>query len=447
MIIKNIDELNKTELRGKTLEIIEAGIQRVLPSTIMLKSIKFDKDKKILSIEDKEYDLSKGRVFVIGGGKASGLMAETLEKITGPEIIVKGIVNCKSTDYKTDKTEILLASHPTPCEKGVAGIKRMLGLKAEYSIDENDVVLCLISGGGSALMPCPADGITLEDKQNITKLLLNSGAEIHEINSVRKHLSKIKGGQLGRYFSPAKVVSLILSDVIGNDLDVIASGPSVPDSSTFEDAYGILKKYDLVEKAPENVTSLIKKGLAGEIDDTPKKLDNCENFIIGDNKLALDAMADKAKELGFNPIIITSEQKGEPTEVAKQRADEILNNKYSGHDLILIGGETTPKLPENSGKGGRNQHYAAVSMTLFKDCPKDWVIASVGTDGSDFLEDVAGAIVDKDSLKTAEEKELKVKDYLERYDSFNLLEKIGNSLILTGNTGTNVCDVIVYVIK
>ncbi|MDY6959905.1 MAG: glycerate kinase, partial [Halobacteriota archaeon] len=397
MIIKNWDEIATTKLRSEALEIVEAGIGRVLPPNVMRSSVKYDSKKEVLSIEDDSYDISSGRVFVIGGGKASGMMAETLEGIIGIEKISGGVINCKSSDYKTAKIKIIEAGHPIPDERGVAGVKEMLAIRDSYNLTESDLVICLISGGGSALMPSPAGDVTLKDKQEITKMLLGSGAEIHEINAVRKHLSGIKGGRLGQFFSPCKVTSLVLSDVIGNNLDIIASGPTTPDSSTFSDAYNVLEKYNLVSIAPGSVTSLLRMGLDGEIEETPKRLDNCNNYIIGDNRLALEAMSAKAEEMGHSPFIITSEQKGDPALIAKQRANEIIKNKYEGYDVILLGGETTPKLPSNPGRGGRNQHYVAASLPAMDTFEKDWALASVGTDGSDYLEDVAGAIVDNDS--------------------------------------------------
>ncbi|MCP5105712.1 MAG: DUF4147 domain-containing protein [bacterium] len=235
--------------------------------------------------------------------------------------------------------------------------------------------------------------------------------------------------------------------MVGNDLDVIASGPTVPDSSTFQDAYNVLKKYKLLSEAPHSIVDFLKKGCAGEIEETPKKLDNCRNVIIGENRTALEAMASAAKQHGLKPYIVTAEQIGDPTAAATFRAEEILNSKYKNYDVILIGGETTPKLPVNHGKGGRNQHYAAVSMAALKDYPGEWVMAAVGTDGSDYLDDIAGAVVDKHSLDTAKSKQMEIQPFLDRYDSGTLFEKIGKSLIKTGNTGTNVCDTAVYILK
>ncbi len=411
----------------------------------MTHTVKFNPSTKIISILNKDFDVSKGRIFVIGGGKASRLMAQTLEEIIGPENITCGYVNCKDKNYTTYKIQITQASHPTPDQAGVSGVEQMLALKDHYSINEKDLVICLISGGGSALMPCPVVGISLADKQKINDLLIAGGPTIQEINTVRKHLSKIKGGRMGKFFSPAPVLSLIISDVVGNNLDAIASGPTAPDPTTFSEALAILKKYDLLAKTPESIIDYLEKGCAGKHEETPKELHNCHNFIIGDNRSALEAMVLKAKELGFNPHIVTAEQQGDPTEMAKRRAAEILNRKYKDYDVILVGGETTPKLPCNHGKGGRNQHYAAVSMIALGDYPGEWVMASVGTDGSDFLPDIAGAIVDKNTLNAVRLKEIEIQPYLERYDSNTLLERIGNSLITTGNTGTNVGDVAIYI--
>ncbi len=447
MIIKNRDELSTTMLRKQALDILESAINRVLPPNIMKSALSYDTAGRMLTVNGDTYSLSRGRLFVIGGGKASGLMAETLESIIPPENISAGVVNCKNQNYKTSKIKIVPAGHPIPDQRGIGGVKKMLALRERYSINENDLILCLISGGGSALMPYPVDEIDLADKQKITELLLSSGAEIDEINTVRKHLSEIKGGRLGRFYSPATVVSLLLSDVIGNNLSAIASGPTFPDPSTFSDAYSVLKKYSLLEAAPERVTDYLRKGCQGNAEETPKTLDNCHNYIIGDNRLALEAMAKKAKEAGFTPLIVTAEQKGETTAVAISRANEILSTKYAAYNAILIGGETTPKLPANAGKGGRNQHYGTVSMLAMKQYPGKWVMASMGTDGSDFLADVAGAMVDDHSLDSARARGIDIKAYLNRYDSNTLLDKVGSSLIITGDTGTNVGDVIIYLLK
>jgi len=447
MIIKNRAELATTELRKKALDIIEAGIERVLPPNIMKNALSYDTASRVLTIDNTTYNLSHGRIFVIGGGKASGLMAEALEGIIPPEHITAGAVNCKGGDYKTSKIRVVPAGHPIPDHRGVEGVEEMLSLKGNYSIGNEDTIICLISGGGSALMPYPAAGTKLEDKQKITELLLSSGAEIAEINTARKHLSGIKGGQLGLYFSPSTIISLILSDVIGNDLSVIASGPTYPDKTTFADAYNILEKYDLLSTAPEGVMNHLEKGCRGKVAETAKNLNNCYNHIIGDNRLALEAMLIKARKAGFTPRLVTAEQKGDTTDDAMKRAGNILNSEYNACNALIIGGETTPRLPVPAGKGGRNQHYAAISMLAMEEYTGQWLVVSISSDGSDFLPDVAGAIVDSNSLVKAKASGLNIKAYLDRYDSNTLLSQIGTSLVITGDTGTNVGDFILYLLK
>jgi len=444
VIIKNRSVLAKTEARKQALDIIEAGISQVLPTAVMRSAVRYDPAKGTINIQGHEYRQSAGRLFVVGGGKASGLMAEALEGIIPPGDIAAGVVTGKGGSYKTQKIEVITAGHPIPDRRGVNGVRRMLALKQGYAIDKTDTVICLISGGGSALMPCPADGLSLGDKQAVSRLLIGSGAEIGEINIVRKHLSQTKGGQLGRFYAPATVISLILSDVAGNDLATIASGPTYPDPSTFQDAYQVLERYQLLDRVPQKVIHLLQRGLEGEIAETPKALSNCDNYVIGDNKLALEAMRRRAEEMGLDPFVVTSQQKGDTEAVALSRAGEILGGEYPGYNVILIGGETTLRLPPAAGRGGRNQHYAAASMLAMSRYAGEWVVASVGTDGSDFLPDVAGAIVDRGSLNKARAKGLDIDDYLERFDSNTLLEQIGGSLVETGDTGTNVGDVIVY---
>jgi glycerate 2-kinase len=242
------------------------------------------------------------------------------------------------------------------------------------------------------------------------------------------------------------VISLIISDVIGNDLSVIASGLTYPDSSTYGDALSVLKKYGLTASAPSNVVAHLKRGSLGERDETPKSLDNAFNYILGDIHPALEAMQRKAQDLGLRPLILTAEQAGDTERVARQRVDEILAGKYPGRNALLIGGETTPSIPQKHGKGGRNQHFAALTPILFEGCPKTWVLASAGTDGSDYVADVAGGIVDDQSLAVFRRLRPDYMDLLRTYDSYTLLESVGNSLIVTGDTHTNVGDLIVYLL-
>lgn len=446
LFIKNREELISSNLRARAVELIETGIKRVMPADLMRSAIQFDRRVKKLFVMGQSFDIARSRIFVIGGGKASGQMAEELEKIIGPARITAGIVNCKSSGYHTEKISIIQAGHPLPNITGVQGVREMLAMKARYDIGKGDLVICLISGGGSSLMPCPATGITLEDQQDITQLLLSCGANIQEINTVRKHISLTKGGNLGEFYSPATVVSLIVSDVVGDDLDTIASGPTVPDPTTFKDAYDVLRKYNLLDKAPRQVTDYIRRGCNDREAETPKELANCHNFIIGNNRMALEAMAEKARDLGLKPYIVTAELTGDTADVASRLADEMKTGYYKGFSVILLGGETTPTLPDNAGKGGRNQHFAAVSMLAMKGLAAPWLVASAGTDGSDYLADIAGAMVDDRSLDNARAAGINVEQYIGQFDSNSLFNKMGRSLIVTGPTGTNVSDVIVYLL-
>ncbi|MBN2567219.1 DUF4147 domain-containing protein [Candidatus Woesearchaeota archaeon] len=444
MIIQNRDELATTELRGEVLDILEVGIDRVLPRRIMREAVRVEDGALVVNGERFPF---AGRVFVIGGGKASGAMAEELERILGPDRIVAGVVSCKDDAYQTARIRVIAAGHPEPDRRGVEAVRRMLALKAEHGIGADDLVICLISGGGSALMPAPAEELTLTDLQQMTRLLLSSGATIHEMNVVRKHLSNIKGGGLAENFSPARVVSLIISDVVGNDIDVIASGITAPDASTYADAFGILEKHGIREQSPAKVIAHLQLGQEGELPETPTRLDNARNIIIGDNMLALRAMDMAARGKGFSPLILTAEQAGDTATVAQERAQEIIDGKQGSHDLLILGGETAPALPPVSGVGGRNQHYCLVTLEALRGRAAEWVCASVGTDGSDYVEDVAGAIVDGSQAAEADMKGLDIKSSLEHYDSGTFLASLGSSLVRTGPTGTNVCDIVVYALS
>ncbi len=446
-MIKNKTELVTNKLRVWAVDILEAGIHSVLPGSIMHSSIKYEPVSRILSIRDHHFNLAHGRLFVIGGGKASAAMSLALENIVGPENITAGVVSDKYGALGNTRTiQIRYAGHPIPDANGVEAVQQMLSLKEKFQISYGDVVICLISGGGSALMPYPVDGVDLEDKKMVTTLLLSSGADIFEINCIRKHLSKIKGGQLGQYFAPALVISLVLSDVIGNDLSVIASGVTYPDSSSFQQSLDIIEKYRLSAHIPDTIITHLKRGAAGLIEENPRRLDNCFNYIIGDNQVALTAMKAKAIEFGLHPVIITAEQKGETGIIASQRASEIKHGKHGVFDAFILGGETTPVLPPKHGQGGRNQHYVAVSLLTMQDQPKPWLVASLGTDGSDFLPEVAGAVADDTSLDLIHSLGLPVGSYIEDYDSYNLFTRLPGTLIRTGSTGTNVGDIIIYLV-
>jgi glycerate-2-kinase len=309
------------------------------------------------------------------------------------------------------------------------------------------LVICLISGGGSALMPAPVDGVSLDDKQAVTQMLLDSGADIREINAVRKHISKIKGGQLAAHFFPAKVVSIIISDVVNNRLDTIASGPTVPDDTSFKDAYDVLVKFSLIEKVPASIKAHILAGRENRAVETPKDLVNAFNYIIADSTMSLGAMAHRAKTLGYKPLIFSTEISGDPASAAMKIGDDIARGEYQDYDILLGAGETTPALPAKHGQGGRNQHFCAVSMLALSKFDSNWAMSAIASDGVDFLKKTAGALVDRQSLQKSLDKKIDANKYLADFDSYSLLKKIDNCLIETGETGTNVGDLFVYILK
>jgi hydroxypyruvate reductase len=379
-------------------------------------------------------------------------MARALREILGDRISEGIIVVPDGLKQPLGPIRTIESGHPIPDERGVAGALQMLSL-LESNAQPDVLALCLISGGGSALLPCPANGITLLDKQQTTRLLLKCGASIFELNTVRKHLSKIKGGQLARAASPARIVSLILSDVVGDPLDIIASGLTAPDSSTFSDAIQILKKYEIWEKTPDSVRELLGRGIMGEQKETPKADDDCfrtvSNVLIGNNRKALEAASRRADSLGFHPLILSASLTGEAREIGAVFASVAKEIECSGNPIgppacLLAGGETTVTV-RGRGKGGRNQE-AALAAAITIAGAKNIVVAAVGTDGADGPTDAAGAIVDTTSSERAVKAGLDPAEYLKHNDSYNLHQTTGD-LFITGPTGTNVMDILIGLVS
>jgi len=394
----------------------------------------------------RHFDLPKGKfekIYVVGAGKATAAMAQAIERILGKRITA-GFINVKhGHTAKLRYIEQNECGHPIPDEAGVRGAERIAGIAGEATAQ--DLVICLISGGGSALMPLPAPPITLEEKQATTNLLLACGATIHEINAVRKHISAIKGGQLAALASPARVVSLILSDVIGDNLDVIGSGPTSPDASTFTTARDVFEKYAIWKKVPKAVRNRIEAGMRGEIAETPKKLSGVENRIIGSNSLALDAAARKARELGFRTLILSSTIDGETRDVAQVHAAIAREIRASGHPVrppacVISGGETTVTL-RGKGKGGRNQEFALAAAIGIVGM-NDVLIFSAGTDGTDGPTDAAGAQSDGQTFARGKDPLC----HLAENDAYSFFAPLGD-LIMTGPTGTNVMDVHLVLVR
>lgn len=420
------------------LAALEAAVKSVMPEVLMKRAVRFNDDLLVRDVHGKTVRLPQfARVYIVGAGKAAAGMADTLYSILGKRIAGGAITVPYGTNAKIKGISVTHASHPVPDKAGIEGSKKILDVVGKAR--EGDLVFVLISGGGSSLMPLPALGISLADKKIITSQLLRSGASIHEMNSVRKHLSAVKGGQLLRHIDRScTVISLIISDVIGDQLEVISSGPTCPDSSTFQDALKILKKYKI--KKPDAVVERITRGSKGEIEETPKPNDplfsKVHNMLVGNNAIACAEAVNYLERKGVRAVHLGSEFDGEARDLGafiSRLVSDLGNRPFA----IVAGGETTVRLARSSGVGGRNQEAALAYLTKSK---QDAVAAFMGTDGKDGNSDAAGALVSTKTISLA--KKIDLQKYLRNHDSYNAFKKL-HSLIITGYTGTNVNDIAV----
>ncbi|MFX0097060.1 MAG: glycerate kinase [Candidatus Hodarchaeota archaeon] len=449
-LLGNAHSSKDRSARRTALDIIEAILESVNPEKAIRRHIRLEKEK--LSVNNYSVDLAEtDRIFVVGAGKASGAMATAIEKILGDRIN-DGIVNVlegTKDKYTTHSIELNEAGHPIPTESGVRGAQRIIELAD--SAGDRDIVICLVSGGGSALLPLPSPPVKLKEKQELTDLLLRSGANIKEINTVRKHISRIKGGQLATKAYPATMLTLIISDVVGDPLDVISSGPTVPDSSTFADALRILRKYELWSNTPKSIQARLKQGLEGRIPETPKQSDpglqKVHNQIIASGNLAIEAAEQEGKKSSLNTLILSSHVEGEAKHfgtflAAIAREIVLRGNPIKRPALLIAGGETTVTLT-GQGNGGRNQ-AVALSAALGIDGLDGVVVFSLATDGIDGNSVAAGAIVDGTTIYRARKLDLDPDRYLKENAEYHFFEKVGDSII-TGPTGTNVNDLMIIV--
>ena len=450
MLSQQNKQSDLSRLRKDAMDIFQSGLISADPAIAIQRHLKLCKN--ILTIGDSTFDLDAfEEILVIGAGKAGAAMAKELENILGSKIS-RGSVNVKYDHIASLKTiELVEAGHPIPDENGEIGAKKLFEMAK--NANEKTLIFCLISGGGSALSPLPFDGISLAQKQDTTKILLSCGARIHEINTIRKHLSFIKGGGLAKAAYPATIISLILSDVVGDDLDIIASGLTVPDSGTFKDCEEIIASYGIASKLPRNVLNHINKGCNGQIPETPKPDDpyfkKAHNLIIGNNFNTLIAARAKAESLGYNTIILSSLIEGETRDIAKMHAAIAKETLKTGNPIslpgcIISGGETIVTM-EDHGLGGRNQEFVLASAIEIAG-EKNVVALSLGTDGTDGPTDAAGAIADGDTLKRARDLKISAKKYLTAHDSYHFF-KLLDDLIITGPTHTNVMDLRIFLIK
>lgn len=438
------------KLRSDALKVIWQAIESVNPENAVRKSMFLENEK--LHIGDNIINLRDcNNIYAIGAGKASAAMAVAVENILGKRL--EGGIICTKYGYVANlsKLEIVEAGHPIPDENSLLGAQKTL--HRIKSCSSNDLVICLLSGGASAIWCIPAGNITPEEKMQTTEALLTSGADIHEVNTVRKHISMIKGGRLAQAIHPNRLISLALSDVVGDKLTSIGSGPTVADPTTFQQALEVVNKYKLLSKIPQSVIAHLRAGVRGEIQETPKPGDSVFKHniecIIGSIKLALQAAERTARWLGYNAFILSSEVTGEARLIGRKLAGEIkniyINNiPIAPPAMLLCGGETTVTV-KGDGKGGRNQELV-LSAALELNGLKNVFVASVGTDGSDGPTDAAGAFADGNTVSRGKKLGLDANEHLERNNSYEYFDRLGD-LIRTGPTGTNVMDIQVLIVS
>lgn len=431
-----------TSLRNDAVAIFREGVAAADPVQAIRRNLRLQESTLIAGATRYRLDQYR-RIFVVGAGKASAAMARGLEQLLGRRI-TGGLINVKDGHTaRLRRIEINECSHPQPDARGVDGARRIAEIARSASDD--DLIVSVISGGGSALLPLPAAGLSLKDKQETTRALLECGATIHEINAVRKHISGIKGGRLAQLASPAKVLSLLLSDVIGDNLDVIASGPTAPDASTFADALRVLDKYQIRRRIP----TVVREHLERASEETPKSLANAQNLVVGSNRLSIDAAVRKAKALGYKTLVLSTTIEGETRDVARMHAAVAREIATSGRPskrpaCVLSGGETTVTIRGN-GLGGRNQEFvlaAALDIAGLNEA----AVLSCGTDGTDGPTDAAGAFADGTTVVRAKAKGLDAAQFLARNDSYHFFEPLGG-LIKTGPTNTNVMDLRLVLVR
>jgi glycerate 2-kinase len=400
-------------------------------------------DGRSLTANTLQLDLDRvGRVLVLGAGKASGAMAAAVETLLGPRAGEGFVVVKDGYRVPTARIEIAEAGHPVPDARGLAASGRLLGL-AE-SATAADLIVFLVSGGGSSLTPAPAPPVTLEEKQALTRLLLAAGATINELNAVRKHLSRFKGGLLARAASPATVLTLALSDVIGDPLDVIASGPTAPDPSTYADAVAVLERCSVLGRTPPSIVERLRAGAAGVLPETPKPGDaifaRVTNVVVGNNALVVEAAAAEARRLGYHPHVLTRSLQGEARDVARDLVARA--RTLPGPAALIAGGETTVTV-RGGGRGGRCQEFA-LAAALELQAGDSLVVLGAGTDGTDGPTDAAGGLVDATTVARARAAGIDASRALADNDAHAFLIAAG-SCVTTGPTNTNLLDLYLIV--
>ena len=427
-------------------QIFDAAINSVDGERIVEHQVELDATPHgaglLLRVGGISTPLPSGRLFVVGAGKAVAPMASALERLLGPRITDGIVITQEGYGLPLEHVRVCEAGHPLPDRRGLASTTELIRMVS--AADENDLVVCLISGGASALMVQPASGIDLVQLQQTTELLLASGAPIDDVNTIRKHLSRVKGGWLAEAAYPASLLTLILSDVVGNEPTAIGSGPTAPDPTSFADCIAIVERYRLADRLPIPVVERLSYGVLGDIRETPVSdapvFERVANLVIGDNSRALAAAAKEARDLGYRPFILTATLQGEARSVGRRMAAVGASCSAMGGlpTCLLVGGETTVTL-RGDGRGGRNQE-AALAAAIYLSGTEAVTFAAVGTDGTDGPTDAAGAFADGDTVARGRTRGLEAYEFLLDNDSYTFFTELGD-LVRTGPTKTNVMDI------
>lgn len=430
-------------MRRAAAAILRSGLDAADPARLVRRHLQLR--GPLVRVAGVEHPVGRGRLCLVAAGKAAPAMALAAEEVLGDRLGASLAVS-SAEGPPLARTRLIVASHPVPDERGRAAADAVAELASKLA--REDLLLVLLSGGASALLPAPVAGVSLDDKAVVTSLLLRAGATIHELNTVRKHLSRLKGGGLARAAAPARVVCLVLSDVVGDDLSTIASGPTAPDPTTFADALRVLQTRGVLERCPDGVRAHLEAGARGERPETPKPRDTLFRRVftrvIGGNRASVEAAAREARRQGLRPLILTTRLEGEAREVARALVAVLRECVESGRPArppvcLLAGGETTVTV-RGDGRGGRNQELAVAAAEPLASFPHPALLASLATDGIDGMSEAAGGVVDDHSLRRAAALGLAPPAaFLAVSDSRGFLAPLGD-LIVTGPTGTNVVD-------
>jgi glycerate 2-kinase len=437
---------SRPQLRRAAAAILRAGLDAADPGRLVRRHVQAHGSRT--RVAGVEHLGGRGRLCLVAAGKAAPAMARAAEEALGDRLD-ESIAVSSAPGPPLARTRLILASHPVPDARGLAAAEAVAELAG--GLGREDLLLVLLSGGASALLPAPVAGVTLADKASVTSLLLRAGATIHELNTVRKHLSRLKGGGLARAAAPARVVCLVLSDVVGDDLSTIASGPTAPDTTSFEDALAVLRSRGVLEQCPDAVRAHLEAGARGERPETPKPRDplfrRVVTRVIGGNRASVEAAAREARRQGLRPLVLTTRLEGEAREVSRALVAVLRECVESGRPApppvcLLAGGETTVTV-RGDGRGGRNQELSVAAAEPLADFPGPALLASLATDGIDGMSDAAGGVVDDLSLARAAALGVAPPAaFLAVSDSRGFLAALGD-LIVTGPTGTNVVDLTV----